>query len=134
MAQEFPDVKFEHATGYKTAPNMRVYDASFYQDTYMAIIAAHMTKTGTLGFAGSFPIPEVLRNINAFVLGAQTVKSDIKLKVVWVNTWFDPPKETEAAQSLINRAPTCCCKTPTPPRCCRPPRRTASTPSAGTAT
>ncbi|TSE19228.1 Purine-binding protein [Tepidimonas alkaliphilus] len=104
VAQEFPDVKFEHATGYKTAPNMRVYDASFYQDTYMAgIIAAHMTKTGTLGFVGSFPIPEVLRNINAFVLGAQTVKPDIKLKVVWVNSWFDPPKETEAAQSLINQ-------------------------------
>lgn len=104
VAQEFPDVKFEHATGYKTAPNMRIYDASFYQDTYMAgIIAAHMTKTGTLGFVGSFPIPEVLRNINAFVLGAQTVKPDIKLKVVWVNTWFDPPKETEAAQSLINQ-------------------------------
>lgn len=104
VAQEFPDVKFEHATGYKTAPNMRIYDASFYQDTYMAgIIAAHMTKTGTLGFVGSFPIPEVLRNINAFVLGAQTVKPNIKLKVVWVNTWFDPPKETEAAQSLINQ-------------------------------
>ncbi|MCX7663148.1 MAG: BMP family ABC transporter substrate-binding protein, partial [Tepidimonas fonticaldi] len=104
VAQEFPDVKFEHATGYKTAPNMRIYDASFYQDTYMAgIIAAHMSKTGTLGFVGSFPIPEVLRNINAFVLGAQTVKPNIKLKVVWVNSWFDPPKETEAAQSLINQ-------------------------------
>ncbi|TSE29853.1 Purine-binding protein [Tepidimonas thermarum] len=104
VAQEFPDVRFEHATGYKTAPNMRIYDASFYQDTYMAgIIAAHMTKTNTLGFVGSFPIPEVLRNINAFVLGAQTVKPDVKLKVVWVNSWFDPPKETEAAQSLINQ-------------------------------
>jgi basic membrane protein A len=104
VASEFPDVKFEHATGYKTADNMRVYDASFYQDTYMAgIIAAHMTKTNTLGFVGSFPIPEVLRNINAFVLGAQTVKPNIKLKVVWVNSWFDPPKETEAAQSLINQ-------------------------------
>ncbi|MEW6694436.1 MAG: BMP family ABC transporter substrate-binding protein [Pseudomonadota bacterium] len=104
VAQEFPDVRFEHATGYKTAPNMRIYDASFYQDAYMAgIIAAHMSKTGTLGFVGSFPIPEVLRNINAFVLGAQTVKPNIKLKVVWVNSWFDPPKETEAAQSLINQ-------------------------------
>ncbi|TCS97083.1 nucleoside-binding protein [Tepidimonas ignava] len=104
VAQEFPDVKFEHATGYKTAPNMRIYDASFYQDAYMAgIIAAHMTKTGTLGFVGSFPIPEVLRNINAYALGAQSVKPNIKLKVVWVNTWFDPPKETEAAQSLINQ-------------------------------
>ncbi|TSE31860.1 BMP family ABC transporter substrate-binding protein [Tepidimonas charontis] len=104
VASEFPDVKFEHATGYKTAPNMRIYDASFYQDAYMAgIIAGHMTKTNTLGFVGSFPIPEVLRNINAYALGAQTVKPNIKVKVVWVNSWFDPPKETEAAQSLINQ-------------------------------
>jgi simple sugar transport system substrate-binding protein len=104
VAADFPDVKFEHATGYKTAPNMRIYDASFYQDTYMAgIIAAHMTKTNTLGFVGSFPIPEVLRNINAFTLGAQSVNPNITTKVVWVNTWFDPPKESEAAQSLINQ-------------------------------
>jgi simple sugar transport system substrate-binding protein len=104
VAGEFPDVKFEHATGYKTAPNMRIYDASFYQDTYMAgVIAGKMTKTNTLGFVGSFPIPEVLRNINAFTLGAQSVNPKIKTKVVWVNTWFDPPKESEAAQSLINQ-------------------------------
>jgi len=104
VAGEFPDVKFEHATGYKTAPNLRIYDASFYQDTYMAgVIAGKMTKTNTLGFVGSFPIPEVLRNINAFTLGAQSVNPKIKTKVVWVNTWFDPPKESEAAQSLINQ-------------------------------
>ncbi|MCU0926491.1 MAG: BMP family ABC transporter substrate-binding protein [Hydrogenophaga sp.] len=104
VAAEFPNVKFEHATGYKTADNMRIYDASFYQDTYMAgVIAGTMTKTNTLGFVGSFPIPEVLRNINAFTLGAQSVNPKIKTKVVWVNTWFDPPKETEAAQSLINQ-------------------------------
>ncbi|MFN5722472.1 MAG: BMP family ABC transporter substrate-binding protein [Betaproteobacteria bacterium] len=104
VAGEFPDVKFEHATGYKTAPNMRIYDASFYQDTYMAgVIAGTMTKSNTLGFVGSFPIPEVLRNINAFTLGAQSVNPKIKTKVVWVNTWFDPPKESEAAQSLINQ-------------------------------
>ncbi len=104
VAAEFPNVKFEHATGYKTADNMRIYDASFYQDTYMAgVIAGKMTKTNTLGFVGSFPIPEVLRNINAFTLGAQSVNPKIKTKVVWVNTWFDPPKETEAAQSLINQ-------------------------------
>lgn len=104
VAEEFPNVKFEHATGYKTAPNLRIYDSSFYQDTYMAgIIAGHMTKSGTLGFVGSFPIPEVLRNINAFTLGAQTVKPDITVRVVWVNTWFDPPKESEAAQALINQ-------------------------------
>ena len=103
VAKDFPDVKFEHATGYKTAPNMRVYDSRFYQDTYMAgIIAGKMTKTNTLGFVGSFPIPEVLRNINAFTLGAQSVNPKIKTRVVWVNSWFDIPKETEAAQTLIN--------------------------------
>ncbi len=104
VAEDFPNVKFEHATGYKTAPNMRIYDASFYQDTYMAgIIAGHMTQTGKLGLVGSFPIPEVLRNINAFVLGAQSVRPDVSLSVVWVSSWFDPPKESEAAQSLINQ-------------------------------
>lgn len=103
VAKDFPDVKFEHATGYKTADNMNVYDSRFYQVTYLAgIAAAHMTKTGTLGFVGSFPIPEVLRNINAFTLGAQSVKPDVKIRVVWANTWFDPPKETEAANSLMN--------------------------------
>lgn len=104
VAEEFPNIKFEHATGYKTAPNLRIYDASFYQDTYMAgVIAGHMTQTGKLGLVGSFPIPEVLRNINAFVLGAQSVKPDVSLSVVWVSSWFDPPKESEAAQSLINQ-------------------------------
>jgi simple sugar transport system substrate-binding protein len=103
VAKDFPDVKFEHATGYKTADNMRVYDARFYQDTYLAgMIAGKMTKTNTLGFVGSFPIPEVLRNINAFTLGAQSVNPKIKTKVVWVNEWFNPPKESEAATSLIN--------------------------------
>jgi simple sugar transport system substrate-binding protein len=103
VASEFPDVKFEHATGYKTAANMRIYDAKFFEDTYLAgMIAGSMTKTNTLGFVGSFPIPEVLRNINAFTLGAQAVNPKVKTKVVWVSTWFDPPKETEAAQSLIN--------------------------------
>jgi simple sugar transport system substrate-binding protein len=103
VAAEFPDVKFEHATGYKTADNLRIYDAKFYEDAYQAgIIAGSMTKTGTLGFVGSFPIPEVLRNINAYALGAQSVNPKVKLAVVWVNSWFDPPKEAEAAQSLIN--------------------------------
>ena len=103
VAGEFPDVKFEHATGYKMASNMRLYDAKFYEDAYVAgIIAGTMSKSGTIGFVGSFPIPEVLRNINAYTLGAQSVNPKIKTKVVWVSTWFDPPKEGEAAQSLIN--------------------------------
>jgi basic membrane protein A len=104
VAADLPDVKFEHATGYKTAPNMRIYDANFYQSAYMAgVIAGRMTKTNVLGFVGSFPIPEVLRNINAFTLGAQSVNPKIRTKVVWVNTWYDPGKESEAAQSLINQ-------------------------------
>ena len=103
VAKDHPEVKFEHATGYKTAENMNVYDSRFYQDTFMAgVIAASMSKTGTLGFVGSFPIPEVLRNINAFTLGAQSVKPDIRVRVAWVNSWYDPPKETEAAQALMN--------------------------------
>ncbi len=104
VAKDFPNVKFEHATGYKTADNMRVYDARFYQDAYVAgIIAGKMTKSNTLGFVGSFPIPEVVRNINAFTMGALSVNPKVKTKVVWVSTWFDPPKESEAAQSLINQ-------------------------------
>lgn len=103
VARDHPDVKFEHATGYKTAENLRVYEARFYEDAYMAgIVAGSMTKTGTIGFVASFPIPEVLRNINAFTLGARSVNPKVVTKVVWVNTWFDPPRESEAAQALIN--------------------------------
>ncbi len=103
VAKDHPDVKFEHATGYKTADNLRVYEGRFYEDAYMAgVVAGRMTKSNVLGFVGSFPIPEVLRNINAFTLGAQSVNPKVSTKVVWVNTWFDPPKEAEAAQSLIN--------------------------------
>jgi simple sugar transport system substrate-binding protein len=104
VAAEFPDVKFEHATGYKTAVNMNVFDARFYHDAYVSgVIAGGMTKTNTLGFVASFPIPEVLRNINAFTLGAQSVNPKIKTRVVWINSWFDPEKEGAAAQELINK-------------------------------
>jgi simple sugar transport system substrate-binding protein len=104
VAKDHPDVKFEHATGYKTSANLRVYEAKFYEDAYLAgIVAGSMTKTNTIGFVGSFPIPEVLRNINAFTLGARIVNPKVTTKVVWVNTWFDPPKESEAAQALINQ-------------------------------
>ncbi|GAB4559726.1 MAG: BMP family ABC transporter substrate-binding protein [Rhizobacter sp.] len=103
VAPEAKDVKFEHATGYKTAENMRTYDSRTYEGAYMAgVIAGAMTKSNTLGIVGSVPIPEVVRNINSFTLGAQSVNPKVKTKVVWVNKWFDPPKETEAAQSLIN--------------------------------
>ena len=103
VATDSKDVKFEHATGYKTAENLRTYDSRTYEGAYMAgVIAGAMTKTNTLGVVGSVPIPEVIRNINSFTLGAQSVNPKIKTKVVWVNKWFDPPKETEAATALIN--------------------------------
>jgi simple sugar transport system substrate-binding protein len=103
VAADNKDVKFEHATGYKTAENMRTYDSRTYEGAYMAgVIAGAMTKTNTLGVVGSVPIPEVLRNINSFTLGAQSVNPKITTKVVWVNEWFSPPKETEAATALIN--------------------------------
>lgn len=103
VAPDFPDVKFEHATGYKTAANLRTYDSRTYEGAYMAgVIAGAMTKSNTLGVVASIPIPEVIRNINSFTMGAQSVNPKVKTKVVWVNGWFDPPKETEAATSLIN--------------------------------
>ncbi len=103
VAADSKDVKFEHATGYKTAENMRTYDSRTYEGAYMAgVIAGAMTKSNTLGVVGSVPIPEVLRNINSFTLGAQSVNPKITTKVVWVNEWFSPPKETEAATALIN--------------------------------
>jgi basic membrane protein A and related proteins len=103
LAPEFKDVKFEHATGYKQADNMRTYDSRTYEGAYMAgVIAGKMTKTNTLGVVGSIPIPEVIRNINSFTLGAQSSNPKIKTKVVWVNEWFNPGKETEAATTLIN--------------------------------
>ena len=104
VAADNPNVKFEHGTGYKTAPNMRTYDARTYEGAYMAgVIAGSVTKSNTLGVVGSIPIPEVIRNINSFTLGAQSVNPKIKTKVVWVNAWFDPPKESEGAQSLLNQ-------------------------------
>ncbi|PIF25272.1 nucleoside-binding protein [Acidovorax sp. 56] len=103
IAGDLKDVKFEHATGYKTAENVRTYDSRTYEGAYMAgVIAGAMTKSNTLGVVGSVPIPEVIRNINSFTLGAQSVNPKVKTKVVWVNEWFSPPKETEAATSLIN--------------------------------
>jgi len=103
VAGDAKDVKFEHATGYKTGDNMRTYDSRTYEGAYMAgVIAGAMTKSNTLGVVGSIPIPEVIRNINSFTMGAQSVNPKIKTKVVWVNEWFNPPKETEAATALIN--------------------------------
>ena len=104
VASDFEKVHFEHATGFKTATNLRTYDSRTYEGAYLAgVVAGAMTTTRTLGVVGSIPIPEVIRNIDSFTLGAQSQKPDIKTKVVWVNTWFDPTKEQEAAQTLLNQ-------------------------------
>ena len=103
VAAESKEVRFEHATGYKTAPNLRTYDSRTYEGAYLAgVVAGGMTRTNTLGVVASIPIPEVIRNIDSFTLGAQSVNPKVETRVVWVNKWFDPPKETEAAQALLN--------------------------------
>ena len=102
VAKEFPNVKFEHATGYKTADNMSVYSSKFYQGRYIqGVIAGHMSKKGKAGYIASFPIPEVIRGINSFYLGAKSVNPDFDIDIVWVNTWYDPGKEGDAAKVLI---------------------------------
>ncbi len=104
VAKKFPDVKFEHATGYKQADNVATYNAKFYEGRYVqGVIAGKMSKTNTVGYIASFPIPEVIMGINAFLLGAHSVNPDIKLKIVWAYTWFDPPKEADAAKVLMDQ-------------------------------
>lgn len=102
VAKQFPDVKFMHATGYKSGPNFKNYNARFYEGRYLTgVIAGEMSKSNVLGYIGAFPIPEVLQGINAFTLGAQSVNPDIEVRVIWVNSWYDPGKEREAALALI---------------------------------
>ena len=104
VAGKFPDVKFEHATGYKTADNLGIYNARFYEGRYvMGQIAAKMSTKGLAGYIVSFPIPEVVMGINSFMLGAQSVNPDFKVKIVWVNSWFDPGKEADAAKALFDQ-------------------------------
>ena len=105
VAGKFPDVKFEHATGFKREhPNVATYNSRFYEGRYIqGIIAAKLSKAGVAGYIASFPIPEVVMGINAFVLGAQSINPDFKVKVVWANTWFDAGKEADAAKALIDQ-------------------------------
>ena len=104
VAKKFPDVKFEHATGYKVADNVTTYNAKFHEGRYViGQMAAKMSKSGVAGYIVSFPIPEVVSGINAFLLGAQSVNPDFKVKVVWVNSWFDPGKEADAAKVLFSQ-------------------------------
>ena len=104
VAQKFPNVKFEHATGYKRSPNLSTYAAKFHEGRYIiGQIAGKMTKSGIIGYVGAFPIPEVVAGINAFFLGAQSVNPNVKLKVVWANSWYDPAKEGDAAKALLDQ-------------------------------
>ena len=103
VANRFKDVAFEHCSGYKTAANMGNYFGKFYQGKYLSgIVAGAMTKSNTIGYVAAYPIPEVIRGINAFTLGVQEVNPAAKVKVVWTSTWFDPGKEKQAAESLLD--------------------------------
>lgn len=102
VAKDHPDVLFEHATGYKTAPNVSVYSSRFYEGRYIqGVIAGHMSEKGKAGYIASFPIPEVIRGINAFYLGATSINPDFDIDIIWANTWYDPGKEGAAAKVLI---------------------------------
>ena len=104
VARRFPKVKFEHATGFKRGPNVSTYNIRFYEGRYIAgQIAGKMTKSNTIGYIASFPIPEVVMGINATYLGAKSVNPNVKIKVIWVSTWFDPGKEAAAAKALIDQ-------------------------------
>ena len=104
VAKKYPNVHFEHATGYKRDKNMSTYSAKWYQGRYIqGLIAAKMSKSGVLGYIGSFPIPEVVSGINATIVAAQTINPNIKVKIIWANTWFDPGKEADAAKALIDQ-------------------------------
>ena len=101
VAKDFPDVKFEHCTGFKTAENIGVYAGRFYEGRYLAgMIAAAATKTNNLGYVAAFPIPEVLQGINAFTMGARAVNPNAQVRVVWTSSWYDPGKESDAVGSL----------------------------------
>ncbi len=102
VAKDYPDTIFEHCTGYKIADNVGIYDGRGYQGWYLAgMVAGKMTEKNVLGYVAPYPIPEVIRNMNAFTLGARSVNPEVQTHIVWINTWFDPVKEREAAQALI---------------------------------
>jgi simple sugar transport system substrate-binding protein len=102
VAKQFPDVHFEHATGYKQADNVATYKPRFYEGRYLTgIVAGKVTKSNIIGYVGAFPIPEVVRGIDAFTLGLRSVNPEAEVKVIWVSSWYDPGKEREAVETLI---------------------------------
>ena len=105
VAKEFPNVKFESITGYKTDVNVSVANARNYEGRYLAGVAAgRMTLSNVAGYVAGFPIPEVLQGLNAFTLGMRSVNPQAQVKVIWLNTWFDPAKERDAAFALFNQS------------------------------
>jgi len=103
-AKSFPKTQFYHATGFKSAPNVHIYNSRMYEPAYLAgMIAGTLTKSNVLGFVASFPIPEVVRNIDAYTMGARSVNPKVTTKVVWISSWFDPSKERQAAETLIGQ-------------------------------
>ena len=111
VAKQFPSIKFEQATGYKTAPNLAEYNARFYEGrTVCGTMAGMLSKQGVAGYVGSVPIPEVVMGINAFTLAAQKINPEFKTKVIWLNSWFDPGKEADAAKSLIDQGADILCQ------------------------
>ena len=104
VAKRFPDVKFEHATGYKRDANVSTYNIRFYEGRYVqGVIAGHLSKSGIVGYIGSVPIPEVVMGMNAFILGMRTINPKARMKIVWVNAWYDPGKEGDSAKALIDQ-------------------------------
>jgi basic membrane protein A and related proteins len=104
VAKQFPKVMFEHATGYKMAPNVGIYQTRFYEGAYLlGILAGKMTKSNALGYVGSYPIPEVIRNCDAFTLGARSVNPKVQTRVIWLQTWYDPGRERAAAEALVGQ-------------------------------
>jgi simple sugar transport system substrate-binding protein len=104
VAKKYPNVHFEHATGFKHDKNMGIYNGRFYEGRYVqGLIAGKMSKAGVLGYIGSFPIPEVIMGMNATMIAAQSVNPNIKVKIIWANTWFDPGKEADAAKALLDQ-------------------------------
>ena len=104
VAKTFPKVEFYHNTGFKSAPNVHTYNSRMYEPAYLAgMIAGRMTKSNVLGYVASFPIPEVVRNINAYTMGARSVNPKVKTKVVWISSWYDPAKERQAAETMIGQ-------------------------------
>lgn len=135
VAKQFPDVHFEHATGYKQADNVATYKPRFYEGRYLTgIVAGKVTKSNIIGYVGAFPIPEVVRGIDAFTLGLRSVNPKAEVRVIWVSSWYDPGKEREAAETLIAQGADIVTQHTDSTASSRPPRTRASMPSATTPT